>query len=136
MRTKKEIDQAPAAKAAKEVPAAPAAKEAKEVSAAPAAKEEKVRKRPGRQPMTAEEKEAAARARAAEKEKADNLRPDIFVQYQDGEVDMAALVEAARADFRKTKKRTLVTAMRIYFKPEESAAYYVINDNYEGKITV
>ena len=100
----------------------------------PAPTEEKVRRKPGRQPMTAEEKEAAAKVRAAEKEKADNLKPELFIQYQGGEVDMASLVEAAKADFRKTKKRTLVTAMKIYFKPEEQTAYYVINERYEGKI--
>lgn len=98
--------------------------------------EEKRKRRPGRQPMTAEEKEAAAKARAAEKEKAENLRPDLIVQYQGGEVDMASLVEAAKADFHQTKKRTLVTAMKIYFKPEENAAYYVINEKYEGKILI
>ena len=98
--------------------------------------DEKIRRKPGRQPMTAEEKEAAAKARAAEKEKADNLKPELFVQYQGGEVDMAALVEAAKADFHQTKKRTLVTAMKIYFKPEEQAAYYVINESYEGKILI
>lgn len=98
--------------------------------------EEKGKKRPGRQPMTAEEKAAAAKARAAEKEKADNLRPELFVQYQGGEVDMASLVEAAKADFCQAKKRTLVTAMKIYFKPEEHAAYYVINERYEGKILI
>ena len=102
----------------------------------PALTEEKARKKPGRQPMTTEAKEAAAKARAAEKEKADNLKPDIYVQYQEDEVDMTALAEAAKADFRKTKKRTLITAMRIYYKPEERAAYYVINDGYEGKIVL
>ena len=98
--------------------------------------DEKIRRKPGRQPMTAEEKEAAAKARAAEKEKADNLKPELFVQYQGSEVDMAALVEAAKADFHQKKKRTLVTAMKIYFKPEEQAAYYVINESYEGKILI
>lgn len=98
--------------------------------------EPKAKRKPGRQPMTAEEKAAAAKARAAEKEKADNLKPDLVVQYQGSDVDMASLVEAAKADFHQTKKRTLVTSMRIYFKPEEHVAYYVINESYEGKITI
>ena len=98
--------------------------------------EEKIRKKPGRQPMTAEEREAAAKVRAAEKEKAANLKPELIVQYQDSDVDMAALVEAAKADFHQTKKRTLVTAMKVYFKPEEQAAYYVINERYTGKILI
>lgn len=98
--------------------------------------EEKPKRKSGRQPMTPEQKEAAAKARAAEKEKANSLKPELFVQYQGAEVDMASLVEAAKADFRKTKKRTLVTAMKIYFKPDEGAAYYVINGDYEGKVLI
>jgi len=92
------------------------------------------KKKPGRQPMSSEEKEAAAKVRAAEKEKAAHLTPEVLIQYQDAETDIAALVEAAKADFHQTKKRTLITAMTLYIKPEEHMAYYVINRNYEGKI--
>lgn len=104
------------------------------VEKAPKAEESGIRRKPGRQPMTAEEKEAAARARAEEKERAANLKPEIVVQYQGSEVEMAALIEAAKADFHKEKKRTLVTALKLYVKPEEHTAYYVINGSYEGKI--
>lgn len=92
------------------------------------------KKKPGRKPLSAEEKEAAAKLRAAEKEKADNLKPEIILQYQGGETDVSALVEAAKADFHSAKKRTLVTSLKLYIKPEESAAYYVINENHNGKI--
>lgn len=93
------------------------------------------KKRPGRKPMTAEEKEAAAELRAAKKEKADNLKPIVILQYQGTDVDMAALAEAAKADFHRQKKRTLVTDLKLYIKPEEHVAYYVINDNFNGKIS-
>lgn len=96
----------------------------------------KPKKKPGRQPMTAEEKAAAAKLRAAEKEKAKNLKPEIILQYQGNETDVAALVEAAKADFHSAKKRTLVTALKLYIKPEEGAAYYVINEDSNGKITL
>lgn len=42
---------------------------------------------------------------------------------------------AAKADFHKEKKRTRVTALKLYVKPEEHLAYYVINRNCEGKIS-
>lgn len=93
------------------------------------------KKRPGRKPMTAEEKEAAAKFRAAEKEKADNLKPVLILQYQGVDVDMAALAEAAKADFHRQKKRTLVTDLKLYVKPEEHTAYYVINGSAEGKVS-
>lgn len=106
----------------------------KTVVKSPEAETTGIKKRPGRQPMTAEEKEAAARVRAEEKERAANLKPEIVVQYQGSEIDMATLVEAAKADFHKEKKRTLVTALKLYVKPEEHMAYYVINESHEGKI--
>jgi len=101
----------------------------------PQTDELKPKRKACRQPMTPEEKETAAKARAAEKEKAANLKPEILVQYQGSEIDMAALVEAAKADFHQKKKRTLITALTLYVKPEEHMAYYVINGNQEGKIS-
>lgn len=93
------------------------------------------KKKPGRKPMTAAEKEAAAKARAAEKAKAENLKPTVIVQFQGNDVDMAALVEAAKADFHQAKKRALVTDMKLYVKPEERTAYYVINGEYTGSVS-
>ena len=92
------------------------------------------KKRPGRKPMTPEEKAAAAAARAEEKSKAKNLTPELFIQYQGDQTDVNALVEAAKADFRAVKKRMLITDLKLYVKPEEHAAYYVINGKFEGKI--
>ena len=98
-------------------------------------KKNKPRKKLGRQPMTPEEKAAAAKARAEEKAKADNLKPEVIVQFQESEASISALIEVAKADFHQTKKRTLVTAMKLYVKPEEQMAYYVINGDHEGKVS-
>ena len=57
------------------------------------------------------------------------------MQYQDIEIDMGTLAETAKADFHTTKKRTLITELKLYVKPEERMAYYVINGKYEGKIS-
>lgn len=98
------------------------------------AKEPKVKGKPGRKPMTAEEKDAAAKLRAAEKEKASHLAPEVIIQYQGAETAITDLVEAVKADFRSVKKRTLVTDLKLYVKPEERMAYYVVNGSYEGKL--
>ena len=84
--------------------------------------------------MTAEEKVAAAKARAESKAKADNLKPTVIVQFQDTEVDLDTLVEAAKADFHQAKKRTLITDLKLYVKPEEHMAYYVVNEKYSGSV--
>ena len=96
---------------------------------------EKPKKKPGKPAMTAEQKAVAAKARAEEKKKAENMKPEVFVQFQGGEISVEALAEAAKDDVHQSKKRTRVTAMKLYVKPEEYTAYYVINGEHEGKIT-
>lgn len=90
----------------------------------------------GRPPMTSEEKEAAAQRRAEEKARADSMKPELFIQYQGGETDVEKLIEAVKVAFHSEKKRTLITSLKLYIKPEERAVYYVANENYEGKISI
>ena len=99
------------------------------------ATEQTSKKRGGRKPMTAEEKAAAAKARAESKAKADSLKPTVVVQFQGAEVDMDTLVEAAKADFRQAKKRTPITDLKLYVKPEEGMAYYVMNEKFSGSVS-
>lgn len=94
------------------------------------------KKKPGRKAMTPKEKEAAAKARAAEKAKADQVKPELILQYQGADMDLGALTEAAKADFRAQKKRTLITSLKLYIKPEEQTAYYVVNEEYTGSVTL
>ena len=96
--------------------------------------EQKTPKKPGRKKMTPEEKETAAKVRAAEKQKADNLKPELIVQFQGSDIDLNTLVEAAKEKFRTEKKRTRITGLRLYIKPEEKMLYYVVNDKYEGSL--
>lgn len=96
--------------------------------------ENTTKKRGGRKPWSPEQKAQAAEARAQKKTQAENLRPELVVQYQGTETDMAAMVEEAKADLRKTRKRVLVSNIKLYVKPEEKKVYYVINEKYEGSI--
>ncbi|MCR5825221.1 MAG: DUF6465 family protein [Oscillospiraceae bacterium] len=93
-----------------------------------------VRKKPGRKPMTAAQKAVAAQQREALKKAAAQMKPELILQYQDGETDVTALIEAAKAEFQATHKRTLITGLKLYLKPEDGAAYYVINETETGKI--
>ena len=92
------------------------------------------KKKGGRKPMTAEEKAVAAQARAEIKAKADSLKPTVILQFQGSEVDLDTLVEAAKADFRQEKKRTPITDLKLYVKPEERVAYYVVNEKFNGSV--
>lgn len=101
---------------------------------APKGDEVKNAKKAGRKTMSPEEKAAAAKARAAEKEKAGSLKPELVMQFQGSEIDLDTLVEAAKADFHAEKKRTLITGLKLYIKPEENMVYYVVNEKFQGKI--
>ena len=92
-------------------------------------------KRGGRKAMTENEKEVAAKKRAEEQEKAKNMTPALFLQYQGDEIDIAALTESAKADFKAGHKRTLITDLKLYIKPEERTVYYVVNGEINGKVT-
>lgn len=105
-----------------------------EKTAAAAAKPE-TKKKGGRKPMTAEEKTAVAKTRAESKAKANSLKPTVIVQFQGAEVDLDTLVEAAKADFKQAKKRTPITDLKLYVKPEERTAYYVVNGKHNGSVS-
>lgn len=101
----------------------------KEAVAAPVKAEKKSAAAPAKS-----EKKPAAKTRAAGKAKAETLKPTVVVQFQGSEVDLDALVEAAKADFRQGKKRTSITDLKLYVKPEEHTAYYVINEKHNGSV--
>lgn len=82
--------------------------------------------KPGKKSTSPEEKATVA--------KADNLQPKLVLQYQGAEVDMTTLADAAQADFHKENGNILVTDLKLYVKPEDGTAYYVINEEFKGQI--
>ena len=95
----------------------------------------KTPKKPGRRPMTAEEKVASAKAREEAKAKAEKMVPEMMLQYAGTEQDISALVDFVKEDFKKNHKRTLLTELKLYIKPEDSAVYYVANGSVTGQIS-
>jgi predicted HAD superfamily Cof-like phosphohydrolase len=94
--------------------AAKAVKEAAE-KAAPAA--EKAAKKVAK---TAQAKKDAVKKAVAE------IKDTYFIQYGDKEVDVAAVAEACKADYKSKGHRT-PKSVTVYIKPEEGAAYYTVN---------
>ena len=85
------------------------------------------------------ESEAPKKRRGGRKPKAEDQegggKPhQVFLQYQDIEVEVGELMESARAAFREEKKRTPIKDLKLYIKPEERAAYFVINEKFNGKV--
>lgn len=61
-------------------------------------------------------------------------KPEVYLQFADKEINTKAVVDAARAAFKAEAGRVAVKSCKVYLKPDESAAYYVINDDFTGKI--
>ncbi len=68
----------------------------------------------------------------AEKEE---LKPEIFVQFMDKEAVIEEVVGRAKAQFVAEGHRvSTIKSLQIYLKPEEYAAYYVINQKFKGRL--
>ncbi len=115
----------------------PAAEKSAAVKKAPAKKtpaKKAAAKKPGRKPMTAAEKAENAKARAEAKQKAANMTPTLTLQYGGRDVNVRALVQAAKDEFKAQHKRTPLTELDLYLKPEDGALYYVANGKTAGKV--
>ena len=85
-------------------------------------------------------------AKKTVKEKADAVKTEtkrkvtrkptkkIVLQYLGKEFDEAELTERAIAQFNSVEGGVAVKTITMYLKPEEDAAYYVINDQYTGRV--
>lgn len=86
--------------------------------------------------MSPEEKAAAAKKRAEDKKAEEKLRPVVVVQYQGIDTDITNIAAAVRSDIKERKGRTRILNLKIYVKPEDRTAYYVMNGKFEGKVTI
>ncbi len=88
-----------------------------------------VKKAAGRVKEKATKKTRAAKAAKAA------LKPEIFVQFQDKEGIVEDAVEKAKAQFvAEGHRESSIKSLRVYLKPEDGAAYYVINDKIAGRV--
>ena len=75
--------------------------------------------------------------RTAKKTKAaqEELKPEIILQFQGNESAVGEAVEKAKAQFVSEGHRmSSIKTLQLYLKPEESAAYYVINQKFAGNV--
>ncbi|MBQ9647184.1 MAG: hypothetical protein IJV43_02320 [Oscillospiraceae bacterium] len=79
-------------------------------------------------------KAKAAVEKTAKKAVTGETSPVVYVQYQGDEEKVEDLVAAATAAFRAEHSHTKVTGLKLYIKPEERAAYYVVNDKFAGRV--
>ena len=92
---------------------------------------------------TVKNKEAEAPKEAPKKKPAAKAAPkaapekveEMFLQYHEGEWNLAAVKEQVLAAYAAEGHRTsAIKKLSIYLKPEERRAYYVINDKSTGSV--
>ena len=72
--------------------------------------------------------------KAAKKEEA---AVEIYVQYGPGESSVQTVVEKIKAEYVEQGHRaSSIKSLKVYLKPEDSAAYYVINDKVAGRVNL
>ena len=61
--------------------------------------------------------------------------PEVFIQFAGTELDAHSIIEQIKADwFNAGNNENTIESIKVYIKPEENAAYYVINETETGKI--
>lgn len=96
------------------------------------AKKPAAKKAPAAKKTTAAKKAPAAKKTAAAKKPAEKKVVTV-VEFAEKQVDVENVVEACKADFKANNKGNVRT-INVYIKPEDNAAYYVVNGKVNGKV--
>ncbi|MGN0342334.1 MAG: DUF6465 family protein [Roseburia sp.] len=141
MQKKAEV-KASAVKATESKAAAPKATEVKKPVEVKAAEVKEVAK--AAEVKAAEVKEAvkaakttAAKKPAAKKAEKKEMVPEVYVQFYGNESAVKDVVERAKEAFvAEGHRASSIKSLKVYLKPEEYAAYYVINEKSVGRINL
>lgn len=59
---------------------------------------------------------------------------EMILQFGDHEVAAADISEKAKQDYKNSENDAELKEIRIYVKPEDNKAYYVVNGEFEGNV--
>ncbi|MBO5068980.1 MAG: hypothetical protein J6C37_01250 [Roseburia sp.] len=97
-----------------------------------AEKEEAAAKKTTTAKKTVQKETKAVTAKKAEKEE---LKPEVYLQFQGNEAVVEGLIEKAKELYVAEGHRiSSIKSLQMYLKPEEYAAYYVINGKFSGRL--
>ena len=85
-------------------------------------------------PVKAAAAKAVKKAAAPKAPKAAAVTSEVYVQYGVMEWKVADLTEKAKAAYAAEGNTDAVASVKLYIKPEDRKAYYVINDVATGSI--
>lgn len=79
--------------------------------------------------------EAGKSMKSAAETAMNDVKPEVYIQYANQEDSLASIVKKAKESYVSDgHKLSEIKMLKIYMKPEEKAAYYVVNERYLGKI--
>ena len=138
---KAEEKKAPAKKAAAKKPAAKKAAPAKKAEPKKAAEKTEAKKPAAKKATTTKKAAPAKKATAAKKPAAKKavtaeVKTNIVLQYGDKNVTYDTIVTNAKNNFKYDMGGDVdsIKKLSVYVKPEENAAYYVVDDKVQGRI--
>lgn len=86
------------------------------------------RKKPGRKPGSKSKTTTKSEKKAL-------TQPEIFIQFGPGESSVDNVVESIRKEYVEQGHRvSSIKSLKVYLKPEDRSAYYVINDKVAGRV--
>lgn len=106
--------------------------------------EKKAAKKATKKAETAEKEEELTTARkkssekeSSKKESKKTVEAKVIFQFLGNEIEPKNLLEQAKADYLASGgKEKDIKAMELYIKPEDNAAYYVVNGVPYGKVAI
>lgn len=60
---------------------------------------------------------------------------NVYIQYFGKQVTTKDIIDSCQADY-KSNNRAAVKSLEVYVKPEDDTAYYVVNGNVQGNISL
>lgn len=63
------------------------------------------------------------------------VKPEVILQYAGNEYETEELLKKAETEYAKENKAA-IKQIKLYVKPEEGKAYYVVNDDVNGSIAI
>ena len=105
---------------------------------APAKKEASAKKTPGRKPgvkKTAAKKTETVKKTSAKKAE---MQADLHIQYSGKSYSQEELMNIAKDVWKYDlkQKASALNSIKLYVKPEENVAYYVMNDEFTGHFNI
>ncbi len=73
-------------------------------------------------------KAAGDAAKTATKKVASALTPEVFVEFGGAKYECSDIAERCKSDFKEKHPGERIRSCRVYIKPEDGMAYYVINE--------